>query len=425
VQTPQAFRFDAILAAHQAWDITREATDDAQILRAADHDVILVDGDEGLEKLTSPQDFARVEARHAPAMTVRVGMGYDVHRLAPNEELWLGGVLVPHEDSVGSGGPHGGGRRAHFSEIVAKYLQKPTVADMHAAGAIFEGSRAFIDTGVVIFTGKAVRSFLSLLDDPTVNTCTSRGLDAHPQAAALRLELYSDMLHALRLSDAPPDLPTYFTRLGMSPTLSSPGQDGGSPYIAALKTLWRTLHSTPMFLIGIQTGKFCHLGTSAELLTLLCSATVASPPQASSTSSSSSSSSSSGAAQSREEEKLAAFARKYALGASVRSSALPQGCGDSCAVRVYLAPLVGYVERRCACQHSDSTSKSPSTHAEQLSRHTKRSQLRRCCPVILVLEEGEGMCVCGGGRVDDVTDPPAELKRCLSTVMQMLALSVI
>ncbi|MEG8222505.1 bifunctional 2-C-methyl-D-erythritol 4-phosphate cytidylyltransferase/2-C-methyl-D-erythritol 2,4-cyclodiphosphate synthase [Sphingomonas sp. HH69] len=97
VQTPQAFRFDTIIAAHRAWDITREATDDAQILRAAGHDIILVDGDEGLEKLTYPQDFARAEARLAPSMTVRVGMGYDVHRLAADEELWLGGVLVPHD----------------------------------------------------------------------------------------------------------------------------------------------------------------------------------------------------------------------------------------------------------------------------------------------------------------------------------------
>ena len=97
VQTPQAFRFDTILAAHQAWDIAREATDDAQILRAVGHDAILVDGDEGLEKLTYPQDFARAEARLAPIMTVRVGMGYDVHRLATDELLWLGGVLVPHD----------------------------------------------------------------------------------------------------------------------------------------------------------------------------------------------------------------------------------------------------------------------------------------------------------------------------------------
>lgn len=97
VQTPQAFRFDAILAAHRAWDDSREATDDAQILRAWGHDVILVQGDERLEKLTYPQDFARAEAALATPRSTRVGMGYDVHRLAPNELLWLGGVLVPHD----------------------------------------------------------------------------------------------------------------------------------------------------------------------------------------------------------------------------------------------------------------------------------------------------------------------------------------
>lgn len=97
VQTPQAFRFDAILAAHRAWDESREATDDAQILKGWGHDVILVQGDERLEKLTYPQDFARAEAALAAPRSTRVGMGYDVHRLAPNEELWLAGILVPHD----------------------------------------------------------------------------------------------------------------------------------------------------------------------------------------------------------------------------------------------------------------------------------------------------------------------------------------
>ena len=97
VQTPQAFAFGAILDAHRAWDAQREATDDAQILRAAGHDVMLVAGDEGLGKLTYPQDFDQAQARLAAAMTVRVGMGYDVHRLAADEQLWLGGVLVPHD----------------------------------------------------------------------------------------------------------------------------------------------------------------------------------------------------------------------------------------------------------------------------------------------------------------------------------------
>jgi 2-C-methyl-D-erythritol 4-phosphate cytidylyltransferase/2-C-methyl-D-erythritol 2,4-cyclodiphosphate synthase len=57
----------------------------------------LVQGDERLEKLTYPQDFARAEAQLATPRTTRVGMGYDVHRLAPDEELWLGGILVPHD----------------------------------------------------------------------------------------------------------------------------------------------------------------------------------------------------------------------------------------------------------------------------------------------------------------------------------------
>lgn len=97
VQTPQAFHFDTILAAHRDWDEALEATDDAQMLRAGDHDVILVPGDERLEKLTYPQDFDRAETWLAGQRTTRIGMGYDVHRLAAGEELWLGGVQIAHE----------------------------------------------------------------------------------------------------------------------------------------------------------------------------------------------------------------------------------------------------------------------------------------------------------------------------------------
>ena len=95
VQTPQAFRFPTILATHRTWDETEEATDDAQILRRCGHDVIMVQGDERLAKLTFPEDFARAE--RALPRTTRVGMGYDVHRLAPDELLWLGGILIPHD----------------------------------------------------------------------------------------------------------------------------------------------------------------------------------------------------------------------------------------------------------------------------------------------------------------------------------------
>jgi 2-C-methyl-D-erythritol 2,4-cyclodiphosphate synthase len=30
-------------------------------------------------------------------MNIRVGLGYDVHQLATGEDLWLGGILIPHE----------------------------------------------------------------------------------------------------------------------------------------------------------------------------------------------------------------------------------------------------------------------------------------------------------------------------------------
>ena len=30
-------------------------------------------------------------------MNIRVGFGYDVHQLVEGRDLWLGGVLIPHE----------------------------------------------------------------------------------------------------------------------------------------------------------------------------------------------------------------------------------------------------------------------------------------------------------------------------------------
>ena len=90
VQTPQAFRYAAILAAHRAWTGAATAGDDAQVAQAAGLAVTLVDGDEALHKLTFAGDFA------AALPPMRVGTGYDVHRLAKGEELWLGGVKIDH-----------------------------------------------------------------------------------------------------------------------------------------------------------------------------------------------------------------------------------------------------------------------------------------------------------------------------------------
>ena len=96
VQTPQAFRFADILAAHRIWTGATNAGDDAQVLTGSSGSVALVDGDERLRKITFAEDFVDIDA--TPAF--RIGQGYDVHRLQVGEELWLCGVQIPHDKGL-------------------------------------------------------------------------------------------------------------------------------------------------------------------------------------------------------------------------------------------------------------------------------------------------------------------------------------
>ncbi|WP_068076463.1 bifunctional 2-C-methyl-D-erythritol 4-phosphate cytidylyltransferase/2-C-methyl-D-erythritol 2,4-cyclodiphosphate synthase [Novosphingobium lentum] len=97
VQTPQAFRFPAILAAHRNWQGETVAGDDAQVAAAAGITVALVDGDEALRKVTFASDF-RDHMNHSALP--RVGQGFDVHRLADGEELWLCGIKIEHSQGL-------------------------------------------------------------------------------------------------------------------------------------------------------------------------------------------------------------------------------------------------------------------------------------------------------------------------------------
>ena len=99
VQTPQAFRFSTLLAAHRAWT-GAPATDDAQMVRAAGVAVAAVAGDPALEKLTWEEDFVRADSRLSARLVSRTGMGFDVHAFEPGDGLWLGGVRIPHDRSL-------------------------------------------------------------------------------------------------------------------------------------------------------------------------------------------------------------------------------------------------------------------------------------------------------------------------------------
>jgi 2-C-methyl-D-erythritol 4-phosphate cytidylyltransferase/2-C-methyl-D-erythritol 2,4-cyclodiphosphate synthase len=106
-QTPQGFRFDAILAAHRA--AAKEGcaafTDDAGIAQWFGLDVALVEGSETNRKLTSAEDIAsadellRLRAQRTLG-TQRVATGYDVHALGPGDAVILCGVRIPHDKKL-------------------------------------------------------------------------------------------------------------------------------------------------------------------------------------------------------------------------------------------------------------------------------------------------------------------------------------
>jgi len=91
-QTPQAFRFDVLLAAHRG--AAAGATDDSQLLEVDGLPVALVPGSENNVKITLPEDLDRVAATLAARLVPRVGTGFDVHRIEAGRRMVLCGVAI-------------------------------------------------------------------------------------------------------------------------------------------------------------------------------------------------------------------------------------------------------------------------------------------------------------------------------------------
>jgi 2-C-methyl-D-erythritol 4-phosphate cytidylyltransferase/2-C-methyl-D-erythritol 2,4-cyclodiphosphate synthase len=102
VQTPQAFRFDLILAAHRlAASKGLDLTDDAAVAEWAGHHVHIFDGEMGNMKVTTVEDFCLAEARLIGDLPdIRTGQGYDVHALGPGDHVWLGGYKIAHDHGL-------------------------------------------------------------------------------------------------------------------------------------------------------------------------------------------------------------------------------------------------------------------------------------------------------------------------------------
>lgn len=107
VQTPQTFDAALIRQAHERYRGGNEAglraTDDAMLAEWMGHTVHLTEGDAENIKLTTPEDMllaGQVLMRRGEAKreekTMRIGHGYDVHRLVEGRKLILCGVEIPH-----------------------------------------------------------------------------------------------------------------------------------------------------------------------------------------------------------------------------------------------------------------------------------------------------------------------------------------
>jgi 2-C-methyl-D-erythritol 4-phosphate cytidylyltransferase/2-C-methyl-D-erythritol 2,4-cyclodiphosphate synthase len=100
-QTPQAARTSLLKEAFARADQDGfVGTDEASLLEHGGWPVMMVEGSETNLKITRPDDLSMAEAilmQKHPTPEMRIGHGFDAHRLVGGRPLVLGGVEIPHE----------------------------------------------------------------------------------------------------------------------------------------------------------------------------------------------------------------------------------------------------------------------------------------------------------------------------------------
>ncbi len=106
-QTPQAFRRDVLRQAVALGRQGVEGTDEAALAERAGHPVRVVEGDSRTMKVTTPEDLVMADAllhsEHGVrpdspgGLAMRIGSGYDLHRMVEGRPLVLGGVRIPFD----------------------------------------------------------------------------------------------------------------------------------------------------------------------------------------------------------------------------------------------------------------------------------------------------------------------------------------
>ncbi len=103
VQTPQVIDFDTYMKAHEKAEMDGMVfTDDCALVEYFGKEVYMCEGDYKNIKITTPEDIQIAVAftkREGEAM-LRIGHGYDVHRLVEERKLVIGGVEIQHEKGL-------------------------------------------------------------------------------------------------------------------------------------------------------------------------------------------------------------------------------------------------------------------------------------------------------------------------------------
>ena len=94
IGTPQCFPFGLLLA---ALAIRTDVTDESSAVRGVSHRVKVLESSPGNFKVTRPEDLKLAkQLRGQTQMKLRIGYGYDSHRLEAGRKFILGGVEIAH-----------------------------------------------------------------------------------------------------------------------------------------------------------------------------------------------------------------------------------------------------------------------------------------------------------------------------------------
>jgi 2-C-methyl-D-erythritol 4-phosphate cytidylyltransferase/2-C-methyl-D-erythritol 2,4-cyclodiphosphate synthase len=159
-QTPQGFRFDAILDAHRRFR-RDPVTDDFALAECAGLSLATVMGDEMNMKITTPEDFVLAERIAAGILPdLRTATGYDAHRFGPGDHVWLCGVKIPHTQGLEGHSDADVGLHAltdailgaigegdigmHFPSSEQKWANKPSVMFLERAADLLRDRRGSV-----------------------------------------------------------------------------------------------------------------------------------------------------------------------------------------------------------------------------------------------------------------------------------------